>query len=89
MRAAYVAVPVLVWRLGTRRSDLRQFIGLVGAFAAFIALCGLGHFLDMLAFFYPMYRLSGHVLIITGIVSWWTAWALLRLAGHHGTQEPR
>ena len=30
----------------------------------------------MLAFFHPMYRLSGHVLVATGLVSWWTAWCL-------------
>ena len=48
------------------------------AFVLFIALCGAGHFLDMLAFFRPMYRLSGHLLIATGLASWWTAWVLYR-----------
>ena len=32
----------------------------------------------MIAFFHPMYRLSGHVLVVTGLVSWWTAWSLRR-----------
>ncbi len=48
------------------------------AFALFIGLCGLGHFLDMLASFHPMYRPSGHVLVAIGLVSWWTAWSLRR-----------
>ena len=75
---AYVAMPVMIWRLGVRRPEWTPFKGVVLAFALFIALCGLGHFLDMLAFFHPMYRLSGHVLIVTGLVSWWTAWSLRR-----------
>jgi PAS domain S-box-containing protein len=75
---AYMAIPVLIWRLGHRKLDWSPFAGLVRAFACFIALCGLGHFLDMLAFFHPLYRFSGHVLIATGLVSWWTAWSLRR-----------
>jgi PAS domain-containing protein len=75
---AYMAIPVLIWRLGHRKLDWTPFAGLVRAFASFIALCGLGHFLDMLAFFHPLYRFSGHVLIATGLVSWWTAWSLRR-----------
>jgi signal transduction histidine kinase/DNA-binding response OmpR family regulator len=75
---AYVAMPVLIWRLGQVRLDWRPFAGVIRAFALFIALCGLGHFLDMLAFYRPMYRLSGYVLVITGLASWWTVWSLKR-----------
>ena len=75
---AYLAIPLLILRLGHRRFPRAGFAGLVAAFAAFIVLCGLGHFLDMLAFFRPMYRLSGHVLVATGLASWWTVWALGR-----------
>jgi len=75
---AYVAMPVLLWRLARRRSEFPQITRLMRAFAGFVILCGLGHFLDMLAFFRPMYRLSGHVLIVTGLASWWTALALHR-----------
>ena len=75
---AYVAIPLMIWRLGVRRSEVAPFMGVVRALALFIGMCGLGHFLDMLAFFHPMYRLSGHVLILTGVVSWWTAWRLCR-----------
>ena len=75
---AYVAMPVLICALGHRRPDWSPFAGVVRAFVGFIGLCGLGHLLDMLAFFHPMYRLSGHVLIATGLVSWWTAWSIRR-----------
>ncbi len=73
---AYIAMPLLIWRLGTRKSRGTPLAGPIRAFAGFVGLCGVGHFLDMLAFYRPMYRLSGHVLMLTGLVSWWTAWAL-------------
>jgi PAS domain S-box-containing protein len=75
---AYLALPLMIWRLGVRRPDWASFTGLAHAFALFIGLCGLGHFLDMLAFFYPMYRLSGLVLVATGLASGWTVWSLRR-----------
>ena len=76
---AYVAMPVMIWRLGVRAAGVVPVPGRRPlAFALFIGLCGLGHFLDMLAFFRPMYRLSGHVLVATGLVSCWTAWSLRR-----------
>jgi two-component system sensor histidine kinase/response regulator len=75
---AYVAVPLMIWRLGAKNPEWGRFRALARAFAGFIVLCGLGHFLDMLAFFRPLYRLSGHVLLVTGLVSWWTAWSFSR-----------
>jgi two-component system sensor histidine kinase/response regulator len=76
---AYLVLPMLLWRMKLRRPDWAHFSGVVVAFGLFIGLCGLGHFLDMVAFFYPMYRLSGLVLVATGLVSCWTAWSLRRV----------
>jgi len=73
---AYCAMPVFIWRLGNHRREWTPFGWIFKAFALFIGLCGFSHFLDMIAFFYPMYRLSGHILVMTGLVSWWMAWAL-------------
>jgi PAS domain S-box-containing protein len=75
---AYLTLPVVIWRMGRVRPELRAFLGPLHAFALFIVLCGLGHFLDILSFFRPMYRLSGHVLVATGLVSWWTVESLRR-----------
>ena len=75
---AYIAMPLMIWRLGVSWPGWRPFKGVMFSFALFIGLCGLGHFLDMLAFYHPMYRLSGHVLVVTGLVSCWTAWSLQR-----------
>ncbi|WP_435009320.1 PAS domain-containing protein [Tundrisphaera lichenicola] len=75
---AYMAIPLLIWRLGQRRPDLAPFRESLLAFGLFIGFCGLGHFLDMVSFFRPMYRFSGHILIATGAASWWTAWAIRR-----------
>ena len=72
----FIAIPVVIWRLGYRSSGIAPFARLASAFASFVALCGLGHFLDMIAFYHPLYRLSGHVLVATGIASCWTIWEL-------------
>jgi PAS domain S-box-containing protein len=74
--SAYIAVPLLIWQMEGRRTGWGPFRKITRAFALFISLCGLGHFIDMLAFFHPMYRLSGHLLVATGIASWWTTWTL-------------
>ena len=75
---AYMAMPAMIWRLGRRKPEWSSSSGLLRVFCYFIGLCGLGHFLDMMAFYRPMYRLSGVVLIATGLASWWTAWTLRR-----------
>ena len=75
---AYIAMSLMIWRLGVRRTDGKAFRGVAAAFALFIGLGVLGHFLDMLAFFHPLYRFSGHVLVVTGLVSGWSVWSLVR-----------
>jgi len=73
---AYLAMPLMIWQLRVRRPEWAKFRGVVGAFALFIGLCGVGHLLDLLACFRPMYRLSGHVLVVTGLASCYTVWSL-------------
>jgi two-component system sensor histidine kinase/response regulator len=76
---AYFAMPIVIWRLGYRRLEWKPFRGIMRAFAGFFLLCGLGHFFDLLAFFVPLYRLSGHVLVATGLVSIWAVWSIRRV----------
>ena len=64
---ACVALPLMIWRLWARRPGWRPSRGVVLPFALFIGLCGLGRLLDMLAFFGPTDRLSGRVLVATGL----------------------
>ena len=50
----YMAIPVVIWRLGITRALFRPFFSLAMAFAGFILLCGLGHFLDLVALVRPL-----------------------------------
>jgi signal transduction histidine kinase len=48
-------------------------------FGAFIVSCGFTHFLDVLTFSTPFYRLTGLVKLVTALVSWATVLALVPL----------
>jgi len=75
--SAYFAIPVVILRFLSKRSDIR-FIKLYFLFAAFILACGATHFLDALSFWIPAYRLSALVRFITGILSWITVFYLIK-----------
>jgi chemotaxis family two-component system sensor kinase Cph1 len=75
--ASYFAIPLLLFRIVRKRSDL-PFIKIFWLFIAFILLCGSTHFIDAVIFWCPAYRLSGFVRFITGIVSIITVVALYR-----------
>ncbi len=47
-------------------------------FAAFILACGATHFLDVLAFWIPVYRLNALLRFITGVISWATVFYLVK-----------
>jgi chemotaxis family two-component system sensor kinase Cph1 len=69
--AAYYAIPVLLFRIVIKRKDI-PFPKLFWLFIAFIALCGSTHLLDAIIFWWPAYRLSGAVRLLTGFVSFFT-----------------
>ncbi|MEZ6210106.1 MAG: EAL domain-containing protein [Phycisphaerales bacterium] len=72
---AYMAIPfVLGFFIFKRRTPLPLVSWL---FVAFIACCGLGHLLEALIFWYPMYRLAGVWKMVTALVSWATVFALV------------
>lgn len=73
---AYFTIPVILLTFTTRRRDL-PFPRIFWLFAAFICACGLTHLLDALMFWWPAYRLTGLVYLITGIISWATVIALI------------
>lgn len=75
--SAYFTIPVTIIRFISRKQDIR-FKRLYFLFAAFILACGATHFLDALAFWLPMYRLSALVRLVTGIVSWLTVFYLVK-----------
>ena len=69
---AYLSIPImLLWYV--RKKRLGKMRWLVALFGTFILLCGLTHLIDVILFWDPMYRLSGFVKLITGVVSMGTA----------------
>lgn len=66
--AAYFAIPILLYRIVSKRKDM-PFLKLFWLFIAFILLCGSTHLLDAIIFWWPAYRLSALVRFLTGLVS--------------------
>jgi signal transduction histidine kinase len=75
---SYLAIPVLLIVLLNRRKDL-PFKKVIWLFIAFIVLCGLTFLFDALLFWWPAYRLSAVLRLITGIVSAITVVALFKI----------
>lgn len=73
---AYMALPATIAFFLAKRRDV-PFLPIFWLFAAFIFFCGTTHLLDALIFWWPAYRLSGLVKLLTAIVSWATVVALI------------
>ncbi|WP_424963634.1 PAS domain-containing sensor histidine kinase [Ekhidna sp.] len=72
---AYLSIPIiLLWYI--RNRDIGKGRKLVTLFAAFILLCGFTHLIDVVLFWEPVYRLSGFMKLLTGVVSLATATVL-------------
>ncbi len=72
---AYFSIPVVLLRFVRKRGDL-VFKPVFALFAAFILLCGAGHWADLLTLWWPLYRVEGAVKAATALVSVATAAAL-------------
>lgn len=75
---AYYSIPLALIVFVRRRRDLR-FSSVFVMFAAFILACGTTHVLDVLAFWWPAYRLDGVIKAITAALSIGTAGMLWML----------
>lgn len=75
--AAYFSIPIIILKFIVQKSNA-QFVKLYILFAAFILACGGTHFLDAVAFWIPMYRLSALLRFITAVVSWITVFYLIK-----------
>jgi PAS domain S-box-containing protein len=76
--SAYFAIPMVIVKYVLKRKNI-QFSRLYFLFALFILACGLTHLLSAVAFWYPAYRLSALMLLVTGIISWATVYFLIKL----------
>jgi signal transduction histidine kinase/DNA-binding NarL/FixJ family response regulator len=75
---SYFCIPLVLAVILRRRPDL-MFRPIVTLFAAFILLCGAGHWLALLTLWVPAYGLEGIVKAATALVSMVTAIALWKL----------
>lgn len=76
--ASYFAIPLLLIHMLSRRKDI-PFPKIIWLFVAFIVLCGTTHLLDAIIFWWPAYRLSALVRLITAVVSAFTVWAIYKV----------
>jgi hypothetical protein len=75
---AYFAIPLLLFRLISKRTDL-PFPKIFWLFISFILLCGLTHLMDAVIFWWPAYRLSAVIRFVAGVVSLFTVYALYKV----------
>ncbi len=73
---AYMTIPVIIGLYMLRRRDV-PFPGVGWLFVAFIFLCGTGHLIDAVMFWWPGYRLLAVVKVLTALVSIATVAALV------------
>ncbi len=75
--SAYFAIPLLLF--GYIRKKEVPFHRVFYLFGAFILACGITHLLDAIIFWSPVYRLSAVARFFTGVISWVTVFAVLRV----------
>lgn len=74
---AYFMIPItLIWFIQQRPNI--PFLPVFWLFGAFIILCGASHLIDAIIFWWPAYRLSAIIRLVTALVSMATVFALIR-----------
>ncbi len=74
---AYLALPVVLVAFAYRRRHELPFHQVFWLFGLFILACGTTHLMDIVLFYWPAYRLSGLIKLITAAASWGTVLALI------------
>lgn len=74
---AYFIIPAIIVFFVQKRRNI-PFLPVFYLFGAFIILCGSTHLIDALMFWWPGYRLSALLRLVTALVSLATAFALIR-----------
>ncbi|MBD3629132.1 hypothetical protein [Cyclobacterium sp.] len=74
---AYFVIPAIIIFFTQKRHNL-PFLPVFWLFGAFIILCGSTHLIDALMFWWPGYRLSALVRLMTALVSLATSFVLIR-----------
>ncbi|WP_127123338.1 hypothetical protein [Chryseotalea sanaruensis] len=74
---AYFVIPAIIIFFIQKRHSL-PFLPVFWLFGAFIILCGSTHLVDALMFWWPGYRVSALLRVLTAFVSMATAFVLIR-----------
>lgn len=75
---AYFSIPAMLIYFVSKRDNL-PFAKVFVMFGAFIILCGVGHLLDIVTLWYPIYWISGLERALTALISAYTALQLMEL----------
>jgi len=76
--AAYFTIPILLIHFIRRKKDI-PFPKIFWLFGAFILACGTTHLIDAIIFWFPIYRISAFVRLLTAIVSWATIYSIYKI----------
>lgn len=74
---AYFVIPAIIIFFIQKRQNI-PFLPVFWLFGAFIILCGSTHLMDAIMFWWPGYRVSALLRLLTAIVSLATAFVLIR-----------
>lgn len=74
---AYFMIPVIIIWFIQKKPEM-PFLPVFWLFGAFIVLCGATHLIDAVIFWWPAYRLSAFLRLLTAIISMVTVFALIR-----------
>ena len=75
---AYFSIPAMLIYFISKRSDI-PFSRVFALVSAFIIFCGIGHLLDIVTLWYPIYWISGLERALTALISVYTAFRLMEL----------
>ncbi len=76
---AYLAIPIVLFAVARKRHTALPFRRVFLLFGLFILACGTTHLMDIVVFYYPIYRFAGLVKLVTAAASWGTVIALIPL----------
>jgi len=76
---AYVCIPFAIYYFVRQRKSAITYPGIALMFAAFIFLCGATHVLEVWTVWDPIYRIAGGLKMLTGIISFLTLVAVVRI----------
>ncbi len=76
---ACIAIPLVLAKFAYAKQRELPFRRLFWLFGLFILACGTTHFMDIVIFYNPLYRLAGVIKSVTAVASWGTVFALFHV----------